>query len=168
MITLPHWLNKCCGNVNETHWDIVQIYFVSPLSPPISFILLQPVRLWLVVRLLALIWHFDCVYSSFINTKIRPFFFPLHAPFNLDMFWLPCSASNHIKYLHCGLFSLDPCTSICHITAQPGRATYIPCLLHPSYSLFLLHLAAHSGFCFCCCSGYMNSCYDSYSMREAH
>lgn len=57
-------------------------------------------------------------------------------------------------------------TSLLSLVKRPTfLANFV--LIH-IFLFFLLHLAAHSGCCFCCCSGYLNSYYDSYSVREAH
>ena len=121
-------------------WSL-KFYFDTSIVHILSFWTLKPSHSSLPFMLLSIVTCFDCP-------------------------TLPC---NHSNYPHCGLFSLDPCTSICHITAQPGEATYIPCLPHPysqgNLPFFLLHLTAHSGCCFCCCSGCSTSYYDSYTVR---
>lgn len=51
----------------------------------------------------------------------------------------------------CDLFSIDPCTSIFHITAQTGRVTYISYLIYPYFpwKLFIYLFASDCPVWFC-------------------
>lgn len=162
MITLLHWLNKCCGNGLEACSFIfcflcllLSLLFCSSLY---AFDLLLEYWLWfdtLIVYILP---------SS--TLKSGHFSFPFTLLLILTCFDCPALPRTILSICIVACSHLTPAqASVTSLLSLVERPTFLTSsfLFH-----FLLHLAACSGFCFCCCSGYLNSRYDSCSMREAH
>lgn len=77
---------------------------------------------------LIIIWRLLCMFFLH-QTETTPVFFPLPSSSNLDMFWPLHSPSNHIKYLRCGLFSLDPPHKHLSLLSLVKRPTFPACFI---------------------------------------